>query len=311
MNFKDTGTPIFKVMKGDPEDQFNEKSNSKTSQKMKRNKKTIAKDVFTIEDYCKYCCKPITKPNQARHIQTCSVLKGGGHDKKNICCINSKKNKCEENLSEYKCEEGEYLQHIPNHKQERDCLYIAARSGSGKSYYCAMYATQYSKLHPKNPIYLFSGLGEEKGGSIDKIKKLIRINLDEEFMSTEFELDDIKNCMLIFDDIDVIENKALQTKLYSILNMALKVGRHAKCSVLMTMHSPCDRQKTKTIIEECHSITIFPHGMGSKPLKYLLDSYFGMNKKEIEEVKKLDSRWVTITRTYPSVMFWEGGAKVL
>ena len=48
------------------------------------------------------------------------------------------------------------FQHIPNKNTERDIIYVAGMSGSGKSYYIKKYAEEYHAQFPKNEIYLFS-----------------------------------------------------------------------------------------------------------------------------------------------------------
>ena len=39
--------------------------------------------------------------------------------------------------------------------------------------------------------------------------------------------------------------------------------------------------------------------------------YFGLDKQQIQKIRKLPSRFITITRTYPSVVFWEKGISLL
>ena len=46
-------------------------------------------------------------------------------------------------------------------------------------------------------------------------------------------------------------------------------------------------------------------------MKYLLDSYFGLDKDQIKKIKKLNSRWVTIMKTYPMIVMYEKGAYIL
>jgi hypothetical protein len=40
-------------------------------------------------------------------------------------------------------------------------------------------------------------------------------------------------------------------------------------------------------------------------MKYVCDSYLGMEKAEIEKIKKLESRAVTILKLYPKVVVSE------
>lgn len=204
----------------------------------------------------------------------------------------------------------ETVQHIPNKKRERDVLYISGQSGSGKSYYTMKYANEYRKMYPKNPIYLFSSLNEDKS-SIDKVKDLKRIKLTPELLTTDLKTSDFKDSLVIFDDTDVIRDKAMRLKVLSVLNMLLETGRHSRTSVILTYHLPTNGLETRRILNEAHSVTIFPANCGGRAMKYLLENYFGMSKEDIKKVKKLPSRWVTLLKTYPNVVLYEKGAYVL
>ena len=46
-------------------------------------------------------------------------------------------------------------------------------------------------------------------------------------------------------------------------------------------------------------------------LRYLLGEYFGLDNKQIQKIKKLPSRHVTLVRTYPMVLLHEKGAFLL
>lgn len=194
----------------------------------------------------------------------------------------------------------EHIQHMPNKKQERSILYITGASGSGKSYYTRNYCNEYKKMFPKNEIYLISSVTEDS--SIDKVKDLRRITLDNNFLGADLTVQDFKNCMVIFDDTDCITNKMMKMKVNNILNMLLETGRHTNTSVIYTSHLPTNGLDTRRILNECHSVTLFPNSLGGRSLKYLLENYFGLDKDQIRKVKKLNSRWVTICKTYPMIV---------
>lgn len=203
----------------------------------------------------------------------------------------------------------ESIQHIPNKKTERQILYITGASGSGKSYYTRKYCAEYSKLFPKNPIYLFSSITEDS--SIDKVKNMKRIKLSNDLLTTDLQVNDFKDSMVIFDDTDCITNKVMRMKVNSILNMLLETGRHTNTSVIYTSHLATNGLDTKRILNEAHSITIFPHSLGGRTLKYLLENYFGLDRHQIKRIKTLPSRWVTIIKSFPMVVISEKDAFVL
>jgi hypothetical protein len=89
------------------------------------------------------------------------------------------------------------------------------------------------------------------------------------------------------------------------------MGRHHNISAIITYHVATAGAETKLVLNESQSITIFPNSMGGRSLKYLLDSYLGLDKKQIDKIKKHDSRWVTILKTFPKMVLYEGGSYIL
>jgi hypothetical protein len=212
----------------------------------------------------------------------------------------SNKNKDLEGFSEMELEDNHKFQLIPDMNKNRDCIYVAGQSGSGKSFFCKEYLKEYIKLHPKNDLYLFSYLDEDE--TIDQIKKLQRFDInDKEFMNEELDPKDFKNCCIVLDDIEMISDKKLKNKILDFFKKLLQVGRHYNTTVVFACHEVCNGSETKTVLNECHSVTIFPKVYGNKKLHYLLDNYFGLDKNQIERIKNLDSRAVTIIRSYPKV----------
>jgi len=198
------------------------------------------------------------------------------------------------------------LQQIPSNN-ERDVLYISAMSGSGKSYYTAEYIKQYHKKYPKNNIYLFSSIEEDK--CLDTLKYIQRFNIKgSEFFNTEITAKDFEKSCVIFDDCDVITDKNTKKKVFQILDEILQTGRHFRTSCIFTSHNATAGNQTKIILNEATSITIFPQTAGNKSLNYLCDQYLGLDKKQIKLLKNTDSRWATFIRSYPRCIITEQSA---
>jgi hypothetical protein len=240
-----------------------------------------------------------------------AIVKYDGDKKKNrILSIDNDKQNVTDFLRELKLTKPkEHIQHIPNKKTERQILYITGASGSGKSYYTKMYCDEYRKMFPKNPIYLISSINEDS--SIDKVKNMKRIRLSTDFLTTDLQATDFKDSLVIFDDTDCLTNKIMRMKVNAILNMLLETGRHTNTSVIYTSHLATNGLDTKRILNEAHSITIFPHSLGGRTLKYLLENYFGLDKHQIKKIKTLPSRWVTLIKSFPMVVISEKDAFVL
>jgi hypothetical protein len=221
-----------------------------------------------------------------------------------IISVESDKSKVKESFNDLKIDNTfERFQQIPG-SRERDILYICGASGSGKTTYASRYIEEYKKKYKNNGIYLFSSV--DKDATLDKIKGLKRIKLNETFLNSDIPKDVFNDTLIIFDDCDVISNKQLKNKVDAISNMLLETGRHMHTTILYTNHIANDRNKTKKILNEMHSLTFFKN-LGSSQLNYLLNSSFGFSKKEINNIRKNfnDSRWCTIFKTFPFVCMFE------
>lgn len=208
-------------------------------------------------------------------------------------------------------DKDEKFEPTPNIKKERDVLYIFGQSGSGKSFYVQMYAKNYKVMYPKNPIYVFSTLADDKEG-LDKIKGIKRIKLDAEFINDAIiPTADFSNSLVIFDDVDNISDKKTKAVVWTYLNNMLQTGRHFNISVALTFHVSAGGNQTKMILNEATSLTFFPTTIGGRNLKYICDSYLGMEKEQIKKMKKIESRWLTIHKTYPKVILSEKTAFIL
>jgi len=200
---------------------------------------------------------------------------------------------------------------MPNTSKDRTVNYIFGQSGSGKSYYVYLFAMNYKKLYKKNPIYVFSTLESDKEG-LDRIPNIKRIALNEEFLNDEIvPIEEFKNSLIIFDDVDNIASKPLKKKLWSYMNSMLQTGRHFNISMCITFHVSASGHETKMIINEATSITYFPATIGNRNLKYMLDSYLGLDKQQILKIKKLNSRWITVVKSYPKVILSEKDCYIL
>lgn len=226
--------------------------------------------------------------------------------KDDILKVTDKTEDLKEHFNSYVCKDKESIQQIPDKQKERQILYVTGASGSGKSYYTYLYCEQYRKQYPKNPIYLISSINDDS--SIDKIKGLKRFDLNPKFMETDFRVEDFKNSMVIFDDTDCITNKILRNKINGLLGILLETGRHQAVSVTYTSHLPSAGLDTKKILNESHSITLFPNALGGRALKNLLENYLGFDKEQRKKIRTIKSRWITITKTFPMCVLYEKGA---
>lgn len=191
-----------------------------------------------------------------------------------------------------------------NPNQDRKVYYIAGMSGCGKSTFTSDVIQQYTKLYKNNNIYLFSN--KPKDEVLDKHKKLIRIELNEELTDEPLTLDELKNSLVIFDDVEYTPNKQISEELDRIRDMILQQGRSYHISFVYISHQLTNYKHSRIILNECHSCVLFPKLTTSYALKYLLDKYFGFTKNEILKLKTLNTRWVCINKVPPYVIHQNG-----
>jgi len=185
---------------------------------------------------------------------------------------------------------------IPDVTLERSIVYAAGRSGSGKSYFCANWLKEYKKLYPDNEIYVFSLIDEDE--KIDDIG-VHRIKIDSDLVNRPLEITDFADSVVLFDDIDVIDNKKLHEAVYAIMNKILELGRHYHISTIITNHLLTNGKDTRRILNESQFICIFPASGSFGGISYMLKKYMGFDVSEIKRIKNTKSRWIYIRNVAP------------
>ena len=247
--------------------------------------------------------------NLNKEGKSIAVIDGGKFNKKVLSIeTNADHNKnITKEFSKLSIELTAKFQQIPDNTLTRSVGYIVGASGSGKSTYVCNYLKQYKKVFKENQIYCFSALDEDE--SIDGLD-IKRILIDESLIEDPIEIEDFKDSIIIFDDIDVL-NPKLKKPVWEILNKALQIGRHHNISVLVTMHLPTNKHETKIILTESQWVVYFPHSGGGRGTKYLLTEYLGLDTKSIQRIKRLKTRWCCIFKNYPQFCLTEHDAFLL
>lgn len=215
---------------------------------------------------------------------------------------------CDNFMNEYNTDR--IVQPVPLPARERIVAYVTGASGSGKSYYASKLVEEYHKYYPKNGVFLFSPF--EDDGTSFNFSWITKIDIKHsDFTDESWDIEDFKDSLIVLDDIESLTNKKVRTVLTDILNLILEAGRKLKVSCIYTSHITMQGHNTRRVLNEMHSLTLFPRAMGNRTIKYILDVNFGFSKDQIQKIKKLKSRWVTIIKSYPNVIVHERGAYVL
>jgi hypothetical protein len=216
-----------------------------------------------------------------------------------------------EGINEISLSRGEKLEPLPN-IDTRECVYIAGPSGSGKSTYAATYIKNFLKIFDNMDFYIFSR--KDHDDALDKLNP-IRINIDESLVTDPIDITkDLEGgAIVLFDDVNTIQDDKIRKAVNNLMADIMEVGRSFNVYIVITNHLviPNEKKIARTILNECHSLTVFPKSGTSQQINYALKTYFGLSKKQIEEILHLPSRWVTICKGYPQYVFYETGAYIL
>lgn len=205
--------------------------------------------------------------------------------------------------------ENYHMEVSVNTNTERQIIYIAGASGSGKSFWARRYIEAYQKAYPKRQVFVFSALTDDP--SIDKIKDLQRVKLTDAILQDDLPSSEFADSLVLFDDVDSIQNSKIRKKVMDIQSDILQTGRHHNVSAVLTNHVATDGKATRLILAEAHIITFFPSMMPSRMLKYLLENYMGLDKETIKKVKKLPGRSVSYIKGFPRVLVSDKEVMVL
>jgi hypothetical protein len=192
--------------------------------------------------------------------------------------------------------------------KKRDVFYIAGASGSGKSYIAKGLGEYYSRLFPERHVYLVSKL-EEDSGTLDKMKpKPKRINI-QSLIDDYPDLDEFKNCMIIFDDYDTFTGPA-EKVVHKLIDDLATMGRHTNTTMLCLSHYLTNYKKTRLLLNEATHIVVYPMATSYHALGYLLKTHVGMTKDDVRDLKKM-GRWVCIFKNYPQWLVASQHARML
>jgi hypothetical protein len=210
-------------------------------------------------------------------------------------------------LSQMRGGSGLTFQVLPTECNDRDTLYVCGEANSGKSFFIKDFVIQYHKMHPKNPIYVISPKSDDK--SFSEIKKwIIQLKLGDEFVNTDFALEDFTNSFVIFDDIEGIMDKRLKEKVFALLNLMITVGRSNHITVAVVSHRPNSGKDTSLFLLENSMTTFFPHHLPDHHLNYLCKNYIGLSKHHINKILSLNTRACSVVNTFPKVVICEKNA---
>lgn len=304
LSFED-GTPIALIKGGKHDKKILYIRDDDPSKSIKNNPLDMVEDIYKTTNKNKLSKTDMIKIKLALDKDDDNEFLGSVYD-----VVSDVKDKCRDmSKKELKLFDDGTIQPLPRFdKTERS--YIAGQTECGKTYYCRRYLEQMRKVFKDKKIFVFSDVEEDK--EIDSLKNIVRFKLDDELLNKEpIRPEKFKDSICVFDDIDSIQNPALLKYIQALRDSLLRRGRHEDISCLITSHLLTNYKDTRIILNECNNITLFPRSGSSHGIQYLLSKHIGMDKKQIQRVLDLPSRWITIHKNHPQYILYEKGAYVI
>ena len=181
--------------------------------------------------------------------------------------------------------------------------YLAAPSGCGKSYLVGQMLKEIRKKDKDIPIFIFSPFEEDK--SLDQASGLEYIKCDETLLNEPIDVQkSFVNCVVVFDDIESVDNLRVVKKLRELRDQTLEIGRHFNTKVIATNHLISDYKNTRKLLNESQAVIIYPKGNSYHNKKYL-KHHCGLDDKQCNQILNCNSRYLFIHKTHPQYFITE------
>jgi hypothetical protein len=198
---------------------------------------------------------------------------------------------------------------------DRFSVYCAGPTNCGKSTIIAKTAEIWGllKRNKKKRVIMFCRMGGGDKSDEDPAFQFIRpkpiyVPLDDSIF--EMSMPDLRDSLVIFDDVDVIANKKIREHVLAIRSDCLQNGRKLYIDMMNSSHLVLDFNKTKQSITEATVCVVFPNSGCQIQIERLLKNYLGLSKEQIQKIKNI-TRWVAFTTISPRVAIHSTGAFVL
>jgi hypothetical protein len=180
-------------------------------------------------------------------------------------------------------------------------LLAAGTSGAGKSTFAAKFVEAFTEQVPL-PILLISAVPEDP--ALDSLEDLTRVApaaLVEETAEAgeDVTLEDVRDHILIFDDVDGVSNALEKKTAIRLRDDALLTARHFGIPmVAVTTHKLFAGSSGQTPLLEANMITLFPAADPSF-LERLSRKYLGITAREYPKIEAMPTRALFFCKAPP------------
>lgn len=203
--------------------------------------------------------------------------------------------------TEIRLDQDDKIEVVPSPMNER--IIIGGPAGSGKSYWSAMYARLWQKLHPDGLIHIFVRQEDDPAYKGLEFEEIV---VDRSILDQDLGIFDFVDTLVIFDDMDNLQDKDVIMYIHKLLNDLMACGRKQNIYVMYVTHIFKNRMKTQVALNESNKIVFF-NGMGDRGNVGVLKDYAQMSKEEVNRLISVKSRWCCLERKRPRYVVHEKG----
>lgn len=199
-----------------------------------------------------------------------------------------------------------------------DRIYISGSSGAGKSTWIGKYIGKYLETYPNNRVILFSRKSNDP--VLDPVfgERLERIPIDRKFLTDVDRvvthrgyLESFRNSLIVFDDIEDIDDNDLKRAVRGLVNDAMKLGRQFGVSTILVSHKGLGGQETKIALVECTHVVVFPR-LNLGEASRMIEKYCYYTKEQMKEIfggENRMKRWLCVIK--PDIIVTEDEIKII
>ena len=136
---------------------------------------------------------------------------------------------------------------------------------------------------------------------------MIFLKIDNDYLKSPLVLDSFpQDSLILIDDLDVLEVSSDVKKSISgkdgLVSKILKGGRHRNLSLVYTEHELSTTSKLlRDLVNESHLIVMYLQSAGN--YETIMRKYLGLNSKEYNKIKRINSRWISVKPLYPAIVY--------
>lgn len=198
--------------------------------------------------------------------------------------------------------------------EKRQVAYIAGPAGSGKSTMAAKMIKRFMRVHPEKPFYMFSRSSYKDDPAFSGMR-VNQVMIDQSLIKQPIDITQELpgGAIILFDDVNTILDDKIKKAVEKLMADIMEVGRKFEVWIVLTSHLviPSEKKFARTVMNEANTMTVFPKSGSAQQITYALKQYFGLTKQQIDDIIRLDTRWVQISKSYPMYVIYEHGAYLL